>query len=201
MTHVGPRNQIKCLRVINGLTQPRYSSIVAILLMYKIIKMCHEKYAKTKMQISCKVTVQLISAFIFATLLLQSLFFLNPKFQASSHLLWPYSLVCVRPGWKPPKTGSLDVVCIRQLSHVVRKPAFCICENKDADQLRGNREADQRLCFRYTDSTISLLAKYEISSLQRSSLAEQPGLCGTWLETPKTGFLRTRLNYAYWRDT
>ena len=33
-------------------------------------------------------------------------------------------------------------------SLVVRNPAFCICENKDADQLRGNREADQRLCFR-----------------------------------------------------
>ena len=47
----------------------------------------------------------------------------------------------------------------------MRKPAFCICENKDADQLRGNREADQRLCFRYTDSTIPLLAKSEISSL------------------------------------
>ena len=45
------------------------------------------------------------------------------------------------------------------------KPAFCICENKDADQLRGNREADQRLCFRYTDSTIPLLPKSGISSL------------------------------------
>ena len=32
----------------------------------------------------------------------------------------------------------------------MRKPAFYICENKDADQLRGDREADQRLCFRYT---------------------------------------------------
>ena len=32
-------------------------------------------------------------------------------------------------------------------SRVVRKPAFCICENKDADQLRGSREADQRLLF------------------------------------------------------
>ena len=39
----------------------------------------------------------------------------------------------------------------------MRKPAFCICENKDANQLRGNREADQRLCFRYLDSTIPLL--------------------------------------------
>ena len=52
-----------------------------------------------------------------------------------------------------------------EMSHVVRKPAFCICENKDADQLRGNREADQRLCFRYLDSTIPLLSKYKISSL------------------------------------
>ena len=52
-----------------------------------------------------------------------------------------------------------------KMSRVVRKPAFCICEYKDADQLRGNREADQRLCFRYSDSAIPLLAKSEISSL------------------------------------
>ena len=75
----------------------------------------------------------------------------------------------------------------------MRKPAFCICENKDADQLRGNCEADQCLCFRYTDSTIPLLPKSEISSLQPSSVAVQPGLCRTWSETPKTGFLIMRL--------
>ena len=45
------------------------------------------------------------------------------------------------------------------------KPAFCKCENKDADQLRGNREGVQRLCFRYMDITIPLLSKFEISSL------------------------------------
>ena len=33
------------------------------------------------------------------------------------------------------------------------------------DQLRGNREADQRLCVCYTDSTIPLLSEFEISSL------------------------------------
>ena len=33
------------------------------------------------------------------------------------------------------------------LSRVMRKPAFCICENKDPDQLCGNREADQRFVF------------------------------------------------------
>ena len=75
----------------------------------------------------------------------------------------------------------------------MRKPAFCICENKGADQLRGNREADQRLCFRYIDSTIPLLAKSEISSLKPSSVTLQTGLCRSWLDTPKTGFLRTRL--------
>ena len=53
----------------------------------------------------------------------------------------------------------------KHMSRVMRKPMFCICENKYADQLRGNREADQRLCFRYIDSTIPLLSKSEISGL------------------------------------
>ena len=43
------------------------------------------------------------------------------------------------------------------------KPTICLGENKDADQLRGDREADQRLCFRYWDSKIPLLLKFEIS--------------------------------------
>ena len=41
-------------------------------------------YAKTKAQISCAVTAKLISAFVFATRIVQPLFCLNPKFQASS---------------------------------------------------------------------------------------------------------------------
>ena len=42
----------------------------------------------------------------------------------------------------------------------MRKQIFCICENKGADQLRSNFEADQRLCmatrivqFLYCDRT------------------------------------------------
>ena len=77
----------------------------------------------------------------------------------------------------------------------MRKPTFCICEKKDADQLHGNHEADQRLCFRYMASTIPLLPKSEISSLYPSSVAVQPGLHRTWSETPKTGFLTTRLKW------
>ena len=75
----------------------------------------------------------------------------------------------------------------------MRKPDFSICENKDADQLHGKRKADQHLCFRYTESTVPLLPKSEISSLQPSSVAVQPGLCQTWSETPKTGLLITGL--------
>ena len=58
-------------------------------------------YAKTKAQISCAVIAQLISAFVFATRVVQFLYFLNPKFQASSYILWLYSLVCVGPGRTP----------------------------------------------------------------------------------------------------
>ena len=57
--------------------------------------------ANAKTQISFAVTVKLISAFVIATQIEQSLFFLNPKFQASSHVLWMYSPVCVGPGRKP----------------------------------------------------------------------------------------------------
>ena len=89
--------------------------------------------------------------------------------------------------------GNMSLGSEWYLSLVMRKPAFCICENKDSDQLRSNCAADQRLCFRYTDSTIPLLPKSEISSLLPSSVGLQPGLCQTWSETPKTGFLTARL--------
>ena len=75
----------------------------------------------------------------------------------------------------------------------MRGQALCKCEIKDADQLRGNREADRRLCSRYIDSTIPLVPEYEISSLWLSCVTVQPGLCRTLSETPKTGFLATRL--------
>ena len=64
-----------------------------------------------------------------------------------------------------PKKKTTTYLGNDQMSRVVGKPAFCICKNKEADQLRGNLEADQCLCFRYTDSTFPLLPKSEISSL------------------------------------
>ena len=44
---------------------------------------------------------KLISAFVFATRKVQFLFYLNPKFQASSSFLCLYRPVCVGPVRKP----------------------------------------------------------------------------------------------------
>ena len=71
------------------------------------------------------------------------------------------------------------IQCCCYMSLIMRKPDFCLCENKGADQLRSNCEADQRLCFRHTDSTIiiSLLLKTEISSFYPIFETIQVGLC------------------------
>ena len=61
------------------------------------------------------------------------------------------------------------------------KGGFCICENKDVVTVK-------RLCFRNKVRTIHLLPKFEISSLFLSSMAEKPGLCWTWSETPNDRF-------------
>ena len=79
------------------------------------------------------------------------------------------------------------------MSRRMGKPTICIGENKGADQLRSNCEADQRLCFRYVGSAIPLLLKSEISSFLPSSVTVQPGLCRTWSETQIVGFLTHRL--------
>ena len=80
----------------------------------------------------------------------------------------------------------------------MRKPAFRICENKSGDQLRGNRAADQGLCFCYVNSTIPLLPLSRISSLspKPSSVALQHGLCQIWLENPKIGLVTMELGLS-----
>ena len=70
-------------------------------------------------------------------------------------------------------------------------------KKKDADQLRGNREADQRLCLRYTDSRLPLLFKYEISSFQLTSVTVQSDLCRTCSETTLLVFPRGGLLIDY----
>ena len=73
----------------------------------------------------------------------------------------------------------------------MRKPAFCICENKDADQLRGHRAADQRLNFRYIYSAIPLLPKSEIFS--HLLWLYSPVRVGSGRKPRRRCFLTTRL--------
>ena len=80
------------------------------------------------------------------------------------------------------------------MSRIIRKPDFCICENKGADQLRSSCEADQGLSFRCMDRTIPLLHIAKISSFQLSSALVRFVL--DWSETSKTGFLAPRLMYG-----
>ena len=72
------------------------------------------------MQISFTVTAKLISAFVFTTWIVYFLFFLNPKFPASCHLLCLYRLVCVGLGQKRKllvfsPTGSNEFVWRNEL--------------------------------------------------------------------------------------
>ena len=71
-------------------------------------------YTKIKAQISFAVTGKLISVFVFATLMIQFIYFLNTKFPASSHLLCLYSLVCFAPVQKLHCLFSQDVAHIQQ---------------------------------------------------------------------------------------
>ena len=85
-------------------------------------------------------------------------------------LIWAYDLAYTKSGFSHDMAQISQVIRKSDLCHmslVMRKPAFCICENKDADQLRGNREADQRLCFfaRYIEQSLFYLnPKFQASS-------------------------------------
>ena len=57
------------------------------------------------------------------------------------------------------------------MSLVVRKPGFCICENKDADQLRSNCAADQRHLF-------SLYGEYNPSTTEFRNFKSLAIFCG-----------------------
>ena len=77
-------------------------------------------YTKTKAQISCKVTAQLISAFVFPTRIVQYVFLLNPKFHASSLFLRLYRPVFVGPCQEPEDRFS-------HIAHITLTLHVCLC--------------------------------------------------------------------------
>ena len=75
------------------------------------------------------------------------------------------------------------------MSHRMGKPTICIGENKGADQLRSNCEADQRLCFR-------LIALFSLSKCL--SLFCLMLKCSTlWLPY---NFSTLHLKFSYYND-
>ena len=85
---------------------------------------------------------------------------------SGSGLLW-LSRSCLGLSRPPPTETLMYQISWEQMSRIMRKTDNCLCENKAADQLCSNCEADQRLCFRYIDSTIPplLIPKFKASSL------------------------------------
>ena len=70
---------------------------------------------------------------------MQFLFYLNPKFQASSHLLWLHSPVCVGPGLKPRRPvfsqrGSCIITLKFKQGRIESKGADGIANIVDTDQ-------------------------------------------------------------------
>ena len=117
-------------------------------------------YAKTKMQISCAVTTRLISAFVFAKLIVQSIYFLNVKpFSNLFGCTYWFVLDQVRnPKYKCSR-GTAYILCImNQAKHCFK------CAKKVADQLYCNGASDQHLGVRYIDSTTPLLPKFQTSA-------------------------------------
>ena len=79
------------------------------------------------------------------------------------------------------------------MSHVMRKPVYAICEQQRCRSACASAQSDQHLVVRCLDSIIPLVSISEISSLYLAAVAEQAGLCLTWWQIPKTGFLLMRL--------
>ena len=78
----------------------------------------------------------------------------------------------------------------------MRKPILCLmpyANNKGADQPAHPRSLISTFVVHCLDRIIPILAKSKIPRLQLASVAEQAGLSLIWSQTPKTGFLVTRL--------
>ena len=79
------------------ISQQKIQRSVCSVLMSRIVIKPDFANAKTKPEISCAVTAQLICLFVFAIQIVKFLFYVNANFQASSLLPCPYRPVCVAP--------------------------------------------------------------------------------------------------------
>ena len=102
-------------------------------------------YAKTKTQISFAVTAKLIIVFVFAIRIVQLLYFLNPKFQASSQLLCLYSSVCVEPVRKPHCWFSHEVAHLLAIELVNSREALALIQHQSSENLLIRAKTTQQV--------------------------------------------------------
>ena len=79
-------------------------------------------------------------------------------------------------------------VNLENFSWVIRKPIFCICKKKGADQL-----AYKRLNFCYIDGTISLFLNMKFQASSHFLWLNIPVCVGSGRKLQRTGFLTTQL--------
>ena len=75
----------------------------------------------------------------------------------------------------------------------MRKPVMPYANNKGADQSSHMRSRISAFIVHCLDSIMPLVSISEISSLCLASVAAQASLSLPWSQTPKAGFLVTRL--------
>ena len=75
----------------------------------------------------------------------------------------------------------------------MRKPVYAICEQHRRRSACASGQSGQRVVIHCLDSIITLVSISKISSLCLASVAAQAGLSLPWSQTPRTGFLMTRL--------
>ena len=106
-----------------------------ILLIQEINELPHEKtnnlHMQKQTQISFAVTVKLISAYVFATRIVQFVYFMKSKFPVSNDLLCMYSSVCDEPVRKPhcwfsheAAHADLDLFCLPFITYLKSSSSY-----------------------------------------------------------------------------
>ena len=135
---------------------------------------------KQRRRSASRVTAKLISAFVFASRIVQFLFYLNLKFQASSSFLCLYSSVCVGPVRKPHCWFSQEAAQMLLPGNLV----LCMtvgCLRQQAMDLLGNSGYALKL---YLLTPIPYLHTSYLREGTTTRIAEQEKLWNDYLGIP-----------------
>ena len=82
----------------------------------------------------------------------------------------------------------------------MRKPVNAVCKQQRCRSAWATAQSDSTFVVHCLDGIIALVSMSEISRLQLASVAVQADLSLPWSQTPKTGFLLTRLKWDCCND-